>query len=81
MHADRGDTSEDKDEDEDGDDDDDDDDDDDGNNDDMLLATQPPEPPPLLSQVYDVESLDNDILDTPCNRGDTNEHTPDPNAE
>ena len=56
-------------------------DDDDGSNDDMILATQPPEPPPLLSRVYDVESLDNDAPDPPCDRGDANKYTSDPNAE
>ena len=73
MDANGGDTSEDEGED--------DDDNDDEDNDDMLLATQSPEPLPLLSRVYDVESPDEDISNTPCNMGDTDEHTFEPNAE
>ena len=89
MHADRGGTSDN--EDEDGDDDD--TDKVDGNDvfdDDILPATQLPALPSLLSQVYNVESPDNEIPDISCDRGDPNHPTipeaqhnciPDPNVE
>ena len=57
------------------------DDDDDGIDHDVHLATQPLELPPLLSQVYDIESLDTDIPDTSCDRGDPDYHTLDHNDE